>query len=502
MNILDKVISAVSPAWGASRARHRGLMNAYEAASPSRLHKAKSETRAGNEAVLLGGRALRDQARWLDENHDIAIGILDKLEERVVGSAGIMIEPQPLRHDGKVHDALAEKIARAWAEWSVNPEVTGLLSRPEMERMVLRSAVRDGEVFAQTVRGTVAGLEYPTSTPFALECLESDFVPFNLNEPTQRIKQSVIVNAWGKPTGYHVLYTHPGETTGIWGKTKVVSAENMLHLAHRKRLHQLRGISLFHGVITRLADIKDYEESERVAARIAACLAFYIKKGDAADYGANSTKEHREINIAPGMLFDDLKPGEDVGMIESNRPNTHLYEFRNGQLRAVSAGTRASYSSVSRDYNGSYSSQRQELVESFEGYYVMQDWFIAQWARPVYRQWLEMFLLTTSLPDDVDRSSLFNAVYLGPVMPWINPVHESVSWRTMIRGGAATEAEWCRARGTNPREVKRQRLSEVQYNTKHNLVFDSDASKVSNAGVQHAHLSEFENLSGSSSDET
>lgn len=46
----------------------------------------------------------------------------------------------------------------------------------------------------------------------------------------------------------------------------------MLHLAMRKRSHQLRGIARLHGVITRLADIKDYEESERVAARIVAAL--------------------------------------------------------------------------------------------------------------------------------------------------------------------------------------------------------------------------------------
>ena len=53
----------------------------------------------------------------------------------------------------------------------------------------------------------------------------------------------------------------------------------MLHLAQRKRLHQLRGISLIHGVITRLSDIKDYEESERVAARIAAALGFISSAG-------------------------------------------------------------------------------------------------------------------------------------------------------------------------------------------------------------------------------
>ncbi|EPH3362934.1 phage portal protein, partial [Citrobacter freundii] len=157
---------------------------------------------------------------------------------------------------------------------------------------------------------------------------------------------------------------------------KTVAAENMLHLAQRKRLHQLRGVSLLHGVIRRLGDIKDYEESERVAARIAAALGFYIKRGDAATFPQEddwkpSENKYRYFDIAPGMIFDDLAPGEDLGMVESNRPNVHLHEFRNGQLRAVAAGSRGSYSSIARDYNGTYSAQRQELVESYEGYNVL-----------------------------------------------------------------------------------------------------------------------------------
>lgn len=45
-------------------------------------------------------------------------------------------------------------------------------------------------------------------------------------------------------------------------------------------------------------------------------------------------------------------------MVKSDRPNPNLQSFRNGQLRAVAAGSRGSYSSISRDYDGTYSAQR------------------------------------------------------------------------------------------------------------------------------------------------
>lgn len=46
--------------------------------------------------------------------------------------------------------------------------------------------------------------------------------------------------------------------------------------------------------------------------------------------------DDRELNIQPGIIYDDLLPGEDIGMVKSDRPNPNLETFRNGQLRAVS----------------------------------------------------------------------------------------------------------------------------------------------------------------------
>lgn len=400
----------------------------------------------------------------------------------MVGARGIQIEPQPMTKDGKVHEGFAAEIARLWDKWAESPEVTGSFSLAEAQRMMLRSAVRDGEVFAQLIRGPVKGVDYHSGVQFTFEMLEADFVPFNLtgaNEGFNTI-QGVNVNAWNRPVGYNVYKFHPQSGLGS-SQTKVIPAERMLHLAVRKRLHQIRGISIFAGVLQRLEDIKGYEDSERVAARIAASLGFWIKRGDASVYGDDAAdwsepeQKYRAFEMSAGTIYDGLAPGEELEMLESNRPNTNMLGFRNGQLRAAAAGTRTGYSSIARDYNGTYSAQRQELVESFEGYAVLQEWFVSRVARPMYREWLNMLLLSNiDIPADVDRESLYNATYMAPVMPWIDPVKESNAWNTQIRGGAATEAEWVRARGLNPRQVKTQRIREIDFNRQHELVFDTD----------------------------
>ncbi len=63
-------------------------------------------------------------------------------------------------------------------------------------------------------------------------------------------------------------------------ETKEVDAERMLHLKFVRRLHQMRGTSLLSGVLIRLSALKDYEDYELTAARIAAALGMYIRKGD------------------------------------------------------------------------------------------------------------------------------------------------------------------------------------------------------------------------------
>lgn len=97
-------------------------------------------------------------------------------------------------------------------------------------------------------------------------------------------------------------------------------------------------------------------------------------------------------------------------------------------------------------------------------------------SRPIYREWLKMAIAAQAInvPSDVDPESLFNAVYSGPVMPWIDPIKEANAWKERIKGGLATEGQAIRASGNNPAEVKRQRIIEVRENKQAGLKFDTD----------------------------
>ncbi|MBL1952538.1 phage portal protein, partial [Klebsiella pneumoniae] len=75
--------------------------------------------------------------------------------------------------------------------------------RPMLERLMLRSWLRDGEIFAQMVSGSAQGLDPVAGVPFWLEALEADFVPMTNNE-SQQLCQGVYVDNWGRPKKYLV----------------------------------------------------------------------------------------------------------------------------------------------------------------------------------------------------------------------------------------------------------------------------------------------------------
>ncbi|HAF8571071.1 TPA: phage portal protein [Salmonella enterica] len=316
----------MSPGWAVSRLRSRAVIKAYEAAIPTRTHKIKRENRNANQLNQIAGKSLREQARWFDNNHDLVVGALDKMEERVIGAKGIIVEPQPLTVAGTLNNALAEQIRARWAEWSVSPDVTGQYTRPVLERLLLRTWLRDGEVFSQMVAGKMPGLEPVAGVPFWLEAMEPDYVPMEQTDSTNNLIQGIYFNDWQRPKSYIVCKSWPGFATAMVA-TKLIDAENMLHLKFTRRLNQARGVTLLAPVIIRLLDLKEYEDSERLAARISAAFAMFIRRsdamvqdGDAPDYA----DKDRDLDIEPGTILKDLLPGEDIGTIKSDRPNANL----------------------------------------------------------------------------------------------------------------------------------------------------------------------------------
>ncbi len=488
MNVLDQVIAFFSPDAGVKRAAARHILASYEAAAPSRMRKFRRASGSKNSDVANAARPVREQIRYLEKNHDLARGALRTLVNNTVGPNGFGIEPQPRRRgSNEIHEEYAQALREAYRDWCRRPEVTWGYRWPAVQRLQARTWLRDGEAFAQMVIGNIPSLNHGTRVPFSLELLEPDMLPLDYEDSGKGIRQAIQINTWGRATGYWVHKTDPAESgmSAIQSNMKFVPAERMLHIASTDRIGQLRGVSEFASIITRLEDIKDYEESERVAAKIAAMLTAYVKRGTPEMFDADSAAKDEQGNIIPseiglqaGTIIDSLAVGEEIGMIDSKRPNPNLVTFRQGQLRAMAAGIGASYSSISRDYNGTYSAQRQELVEQWVHYAVLADEFVGQFVQPVWENFVQAAHLSgvVRAPSDVEPGTEDDALFIGQSMPWIDPLKEASAWLALVKAGFASEVEVMRKRGVNPMDVLEQISQWRKKCDEKGLVFESNAA--------------------------
>jgi lambda family phage portal protein len=464
---IDRSIAIASPHLALKRQQYRGLMAYYEAVKPTRLRRARVKDGTGDAAVSGNAHKLRAYARDLERNHDLARGAINRLVQNIVGPAGIAVEPQPRTKTGEIHEDMARQILALWRDWAKRPEVTWSHDWPSAQRALCRAWVRDGEALAQMLAGTVPYLDHGTRVPLSIELFESDSLPLDYSDEGLSVVQGVERNAWGRSTGYYFYKTDPSKLYRLAtvGDLKRVPADRVLHVKLADRLLQARGVSIFASVLTRLDDIKDYEESERIAAKVAASMAAMIKKGTPDQYQADAGSQDengdpipRNLKFRPGMVFDDLLPGESIETIDTKRPNPVLEAFRNGQLRAAAAGLDVSYSSLARDYNGTYSAQRQELVEQWAAYAVLSAEFGARMVRPVYERFLLAALAAglLKLPADLDPASLDDAILIAPQMPWIDPEKEANAALLLENSRYASGPEIIRRRGQNPRDVLEQ----------------------------------------------
>lgn len=473
--LVDAGVQTVAPGAALERARNRKVLAAvttsgsaaYEGARPSRKRKFHSNTQSGDALSRTSAVALRNQARHLERNSDVVTGILDKLVDFSVGANGIMVEPMPRDRNGDIHRDFAKLLRTEWDRWSEHPEVTGQHDRGQAERLAQRTHFRDGEVLGQLVQGPRSDGPYLGDIPLAVELLEPDVLPHDFDDFARNIRQGIARSDWGRPTAYHVYRGHPGDMWKLGDiRTKEVPAASMLHHAHVTRIGQLRGISALASVIPRLQDIHEYEDSERLANKMAADLVLKITRGAPEMWGGGdgtSTYDPLEppiFRMDGGMVVANTGPGEDAEFFNSGRPNNQAVDWVNGMLRRVSGGVGLTYSAVARDYNGTYSAQRQELVENWPHYHALTGRFVARWTRPQYQAFVRWVALVYGVPADLDLTTLADAMYLGPPMPWIDPEREAnakvIMMQACLTSAARVQRELGRSWEDEYQQIKRE----------------------------------------------
>jgi len=241
-------------------------------------------------------------------------------------------------------------------------------------------------------------------------------------------------------------------------------SHNISWFAWTHRIGQVRGVSAFAPVRQRLQDVAEVDAAERTAATINAMVALFVKRELGAGKASNPFKDETETedgktkrfaDFQNGMVFDNLQDGESIESPMQHRPNMEVMKFRDAQIRAIALALRLSASALMRRYDGTYSAQRQELVETAVAYRVLWRTWVDAMERPKWYHWLRAVRLAglVSIPSDVDEASLMLPVYTPPVLPWIDPQKEAEASARLVESGIESREHVMRQRGRDPQVV-------------------------------------------------
>jgi len=497
MNLLDQAIYLLSPEWALRRAHARQLFARYESAKPSRGRRELGNGGGDADRDLQWSRKpLRDKARWFDANSGYATGAFDTFVASLVGTQ-ITTEPFVLRRDSTPHTRFNEQLKALWNEWCERPHIAGRYTMGSADRLCARTLARDGGFMVRMFEG----LQYRhfTRFPLSLEYLEPDQLA-DLTDPARRIVMGVEKDEFGVHLFYHLLRKHPGGIMpGSNADTIRVPAADLFYVIHAKRLNQGVGVTKLHAVENDMQDIHELDRYEMEAAKQGAAIGLVFERTadweQALDAAGNPVDRPAIEKFWPGMVVDGLDVGEVAKMLNPNsRPNPNLKPFRTDRLREVSTGSGlCSPSAMMGEYGGSYSAERQGLVDNQRRIDPQIADFFDYYKQPLYARWVQAVVQAglVKVPwGSINQRTLTRARHKAPKMPWIDPGREVTAMEKMVQAGFDSRTSQIRATGRNPEEVRQEFIMENEQDRKAGLSFttspDGIPENVSGNGVTNA----------------
>ncbi len=425
--------AAIARKTTAPRTTFGPMWRGHSAASASSLLADWYGTRASaNGITAREGERLRHRARELRENSSIVARYAYLVRTNVIGPDGITLSAYVPSTRGKNVQASAE-VEAGWYGWatSVTPDGRSLVDA--LGQLVETWKVEGEALATVTTRGDTLQI-----TPVDPDLLDQHYSETRRNG--HEIEQGIECDAAGRVVGYWLW--DASEDDSARRSRRFWRAEDVLHLPHRTRPNQRRGVTALAPVMVLLQHLDKLDEALVVLNRTAASKMFqYVAQGEWApplvdgDGKALDPEVHRE-EVAPGNQW--IPPyGYEAKTIDPGQPTGDLANYVGEWLRRVASGLNVAESSLTGDLSrANYGSQRGGMIHERDGWKMDQALVIDRLARPLFARWLRHAVLTRTitLPAGVTLASVIERSEWFPRRwSWIDPLKDAQAIETMLR---------------------------------------------------------------------
>ncbi len=453
-NICASIIGSVAPKTAIRYVRARQALATYSAATKSGPNQSwLPSNKSADEIIKTDHHLIRARSRALVRDQSHVSGAIRKITNNVVYK-GFTPQAKYRGSDGKPRanvNRRAENVFKRW-EKAVNFR--------EKETLILRHLWEDGEIFVHYFYDD--DMLEQGIIPLNMELLECDHLDTSKTGPSGNnvIKQGIEYNVKGNVVAYWLFPEHPGDATWLsWSGSKRYPVEVMKHIFARERASQNRGVPWLTPLIMEMRDFSEYQQAERIAARLAAAFGIFVTTPYPEQYGnglspVGGDGEQTTTNDLPDYLepgrIQPLPPGMDIKQAANERPGSTYEPFTKTTLRGASTGVGMSYEAYSNDYtDASYASARSASLEERRSYQVQQTLLIRQFHQESWdRVWdMNRLAKVEFLPDRL------SVIWQTPGWPWVDPDKDSKAAERDIKNGLNSRHKVCMERGTDYEEV-------------------------------------------------
>ena len=421
-NLLDKVITYISPKAGAKRLASRGALALAGAFTGGRGgyggYNGARIDRAALRAWRPGGGSaqadistdlpmLRDRTRDAVRNAPVATGTVANSVSAIVGT-GLACNPGiNYKVLGITEDQATEWNSDTgdrfdvWAS-STDSDVAEWVDFYTNQDIALRSSFESGDSWVLTPLVERPG----RGVQLALQLLEADRVcnPTG-KQNSETLQDGVELDpATGKRIAIHAAKVHPGDmrlTSQTWTRVEVRGREtgraNVLQIWKPLRPGQMRGVPWLAPIIEPLKQLTRWTDNELAAAVTSSLFTLFVKM-DPEAFSSLFEEDAQQAIVQRNQKWSgemenskavNLLPGEEVQTASMNRPNPEFDPFWNAMVRQIGMAVQIPVEVLTMHFQSSYSAARGALLLAWRFYRERRDLLAKQFCQPVYELWLE-----------------------------------------------------------------------------------------------------------------
>jgi capsid protein len=433
----ESKLSQFFPRWMRARVENRAKMFRYAAAARSRDRGYAPTTQQNPESSQYQRDRIKmmAEARDIVENTPMGSGVMAKLREYSAGR----VRWVPRTGDRE----LDKEISDRFNKWCRRVDLAGRLSLSKYAQLKITSRGCDGDVGTQIVDG-------PDSLP-RLVPIEADRIgnPMKTLAYSREYVSGMHLNRDGSINKVEVFARNDSTYEEL---PEIVPGNQFLHFPNLTRFDSIRGVTMFHGVLTRLRDIAETIGFEIASVKWASSITGLItrKAGlaspDEEDYfnsantpvGQENRFERLETIEAGTLKY--LNENEDIKQFMNQRPASAWQGFIQLMYREAATGLNLPYSFLYDPTGVMGTATRMDSSQAKRGFQSHQRDYVDFVLDDVKDLVLSMMILNGELPA---KPNITKGIWLFVAHPTVDVGRESTANLAENRQGLRSGAKIC-----------------------------------------------------------